>query len=132
MVDEGIRNSHQILGVDDNGNLKNLHMNNNGAVKVVVEGDSGGDTGDKETTLAAAVITAGTTAQSVTINKKVTQISVANYSETANVTVAIGNKNYVVGANIATDLPIGKDVTTMEISATEADTKVQYIVKGVE
>lgn len=85
-----------------------------------------------ETTLYAGVMTVGLQAQTIGVSKKVTQISIANYSESADVTVEVDNKSYVIGSNIATDLTIGKVVGTVGLSATEADTKVQYVIKGVD
>ena len=85
-----------------------------------------------ETILAANVITVGTVAQKIEINKKITELSIANYSETANVTVEIGENSYIIGSNMAVDLPIGKDITNISLTSTEEETKVQYVVKGVE
>lgn len=117
-----------LVGIDNNGDYKFVKTTNNGALKVSVDDGSIGG----ETTLNASIQTVGTTASSVSINKKVTSIDIANYSETANVTVGIGNASYVIGANIATTLVINKDVTNISLTSTEADTTVQIIVKGVE
>lgn len=87
---------------------------------------------ETETTLNASIQTVGITATTVAINKKVTSIDIANYSETANLTLITGNLNAVIGANIAVTLPINKNVTNISLTSTEADTKVQLIVKGVE
>ncbi len=117
-----------LVGTDNNGIFRSVKTNQNGNLEVVVtDGSIGG-----ETTLNASIQTVGTTASSVSINKKVTSIDIANYSETANVTVGIGNASYVIGANIATTLVINKDVTNISLTSTEADTTVQIIVKGVE
>ena len=85
-----------------------------------------------ETTLNASIQTVGTTASTIAINKKVTSIDIANYSETANLTVTIGSLSAVIGENLAVNIPVNKDVTNISITSTEADTKVQLIVKGVE
>lgn len=130
-MDEGIRNSHQILGVGDDGFLKNLHMTNNGELKVVISEGGSGDS-KVETTLKAEIINVGIATQTIDINKKVTSISIANYSETANINIEIDGIIYVVGANIATELPINKEISVINISATAANTKLQYIIKGVE
>ena len=84
-----------------------------------------------ECVLASAVITAGTTATSVSVNDFITTMEVANYSEDADVTITIGQDSIVVGANIATELPINAEVTNISISASAANTKVYYLVKGV-
>lgn len=154
-----------LKGIDENGNLKNVKVTEDGAL-VVSQGETSGSgsspipvniqnesivvgnnnsnpipvnlqnesivLGNNETTLSAGVLTLGTTSQSISVNKKVTELSIANYSETADVTIAIGQTNYVVGSNIAVDIPINKTVTSIGLTSTEADTKVQYIVKGEE
>lgn len=118
----------QILGKDSNGNYQLVKTNEEGALKVVMDGGSS----DSETTLNSSVQTVGTTATSISINKKITSIEIANYSESANVTLTIGNTQYVIGSNIATTLTINKDVTDITLASTEANTKVQIVVKGVE
>lgn len=85
-----------------------------------------------ETTLQAGVITVGTEATTIAINKKVTGLSIANYGETADITVTLGEKQYTVGSNLAIDLPINSQVTDIAVVSSEADTKVQYVVKGVK
>lgn len=115
-----------ISGVGPDGSQKNIKTNSNGNLEVVVSGES------SETTLNSSVQTVGTTATSISINKKITSIDIANYSESANVTLTIGNTQYVIGSNIATTLTINKDVTDISLASTEANTKVQIVVKGVE
>ena len=141
-----------LKGIDENGELRNVKLTEEGELLVKQAGGGSGATtttidntsenpvpvnvisGDTvvETTLSAGVITASTTATSIAVNKKVTEISIANYSETANVTLTIGTSNFVVGSNVATDFPIGKNIGSLSITATEADTKVQYVIKGEE
>lgn len=117
-----------LVGTDNNGEYQLVKTNENGNLAVVVtDGSTGG-----ETTLNASIQTVGTTATSISINKKVTTIDVANYSETADVTIEIGNASYVIGSSVATTLTINKDVTDISLTATEADTKVQIVIKGVE
>lgn len=118
-----------MIGIDNNGKYQEVKTNENGNLEVVVT--DGSATGS-ETTLNASVQTVGTTASSISINNKVTSIDIANYSETASITVGIGNASYVIGANIATTLVINKDVTNISLQSTAADTTVQIIVKGVE
>lgn len=124
-----------LQGFDKNGNLKGVKVSENGEIYVIMEGGSGGEeqkviTESNETTLYANVMTVGTEAQTIGVSKKVTEISIANYSETANVTVAVDETNYVIAPNVALDLPINKSVGIVGLSATEADTKVQYVIKG--
>lgn len=87
---------------------------------------------ENETTLSSSIQTVGTEASVIEVNKKVTEIEVANYSETADVTLNINSENFVVGSNIATSLLINKTVESISINSTEEDTKVQLIIKGVE
>ena len=124
-------------GFDENGNLRGVKVSKNGELYVVINGGSGSGQGggstiiqSNETTLSAGIITAGTTEQTIGVAKKVTEISIANCSETANITVSVGQKNFVVAPNLAVDLPINNTVTEIGITSTEADTKVQYVVKG--
>ena len=55
-----------------------------------------------------------------------------NLATQRTVTVTVGEKQYTVGANLAIDLPINSQVTDITIVSSEADTKIQYVVKGVE
>ena len=87
---------------------------------------------ENETTLNASIQTVGTTATTVVINKKVTSIDIANYSETADITMTIGDLVATIGANIATTLVINKNITNISLTSNEESTKVQLIVKGVE
>lgn len=126
-------------GFDENGNLRGVKVSENGELHVIMNGGSGSGQGggstiiqSNETTLSAGIITAGTTEQTIGVAKKVTEISIANCSETANITVSVGQKNFVVAPNLAVDLPINNTVTEIGITSTEADTKVQYVVKGEE
>lgn len=159
--DEGIRSRTQIQGQAPDGSLKNLRTDANGNLKVAVEGGGQTGAQDVnivntdaidveisnsnpievevtnqvspvvEKVLASAVITLGTTAQSVSINANVTSIQVANYSEEEDVTITIGQDSIVVGANIAEELPINDEVTNIGLVSTGADTKFYYVVKGV-
>lgn len=117
------------IAVDENKKGIPLQTDSNGNLKVVV---TDGSAGGSETTLNASVQAVGTTATSISINKKVTTIDVANYSETADITLTIGSTSYVIGASIATTLTINKDVTNISLISTTAGTKVQLVIKGVE
>lgn len=122
-----------IKAITENDELVNVKATKEGKLLVDMGENSGEETAKEiETTLNASVQTVGTTATTVAINKKVTSIDIANYSETANLTLITGNLNAVIGANITVTLPINKNVTNISLTSTEADTKVQLIVKGVE
>lgn len=128
-----------LRGVDENGNLQNVNVSEDGAVSVKLEGASINEQGemsvkveDKEVTLLSEVLVVGTTATEKAINKKVTSIMAANYSETSDITITIGDKNYQLGANLALEFPINAEITNISIVATEASTKMQLVVKGVE
>lgn len=122
-----------IKAITENDELVNVKATKEGKLLVDMGESSGEETPPEiETTLNASIQTVGTTATTVVVNKKVTNIDIANYSETANITVVIGDLSAVIGANIATTLVINKDVTNISLTSTEDDTKVQLIVKGVE
>lgn len=127
--DEGIRSQNQVQGQAPDGSLKNVRTNENGELLVAMNG--GGDTGKEEKVLASGVVTLGTTALSISVNAKVTDIQVANYSEEANVTMTIGTKSIVIAPNIAEDIPVNEQVTNLSLVSTAADTKFYYVVKGV-
>lgn len=122
-----------LKGVDENGNLQNVYVSEEGALKVNLKGAVATEqTSDKEFTILSEILTVGTTATSKTINKKVTSIMVANYSETSDVSIAVGENTLQVGANLALELPINLDIASLSITATEDSTKIQLVVKGVE
>ena len=120
-----------LKGIDENGNLQNVFVSEDGTLKVNLEGTVE-QTSDKEITILSEILTVGTTATSKTINKKVTSIMVANYSETSDTTITIGNNEFDVGANLALELPMNEQISSFNITATEDDTKIQLVVKGVE
>lgn len=119
-----------LRGIDENGNLQNVNVSEDGAIKVKLE--DGETTKKSEVTLLSDTLTVGTTATSKEINKKVTSIMVANYSETSDVTIANGEDNLKVGANLALELPLNKEISNLNITAEEDNTKMQLVVKGVE
>ena len=122
-----------LKAITENDELVNVKATKEGKLLVDIGEDSGGETSQQvETTLNASIQTVGTTATTVSINKKVTSIDIANYSETADITITAGDLTAIIGANIATTLVINKDVTNISLTSTVADTKVQSIVKGVE
>lgn len=118
-----------LKGITENGELKNVKVSENGEIltKRVEQ-----EVKEIETTLQAGVITVGTEATTIAINKKVTVLSIANYSETADITVTAGEKSYTIGSNLALDLPINGQVTDISVVSSEEDTKLQYVIKGVE
>ena len=126
-----------LKAITENDELVNVKATKDGKLLVNIgessgEGTGGGTTQEVETTLNASIQTVGITATTIAINKKVTSIDIANYSETANLTITIGSLSAVIGENLAVNIPVNKDVTNISITSTEADTKVQLIVKGVE
>lgn len=142
--DDGVRNHNQIQGVDTEGNLKNIKVNENGemmtsgstsiaGVNPTEDGKLPVDIGERViTTLMCDIATVEIEATSVEINKKVTKIELANYSDTAKVTVNVGSKSMVIGSNLVVELLFNEDITTMELSSTEEGVEVQYLVEGEE
>lgn len=129
MADEGIKYQNQIRGITDSGEVKNIRTDENGALKVAMEGAIETTT-DKEKVLASGVETIGTTASTITINGNVTILMFANYSEEADVTLTIGQETIVVAASIALEIPVNKEVTSISVVSTAADTKIYYLAKG--
>ena len=125
-----------LKGITENGEMKNVKLSENGAMKVELEVSKGGlettSSKDREITLIASVLSIGTEEQSIVVNKKVTSIMVANYSETADITLNAGDTDLQIGANLALELPVNLQVENLTIVSTEADTKIQLVVKGVE
>ena len=138
-----------MIGYDEEGNMQNVKVSKDGEVYVKTTESQGTSTtttvGNTDTnpvpvkeiketvtTLNASIQTVGTTATTIAINKKVTQIDIANYSEEANVTLSAGGVSAVIGANIATTIKLNKQVDNISLISTAADTKVQLIVSGVE
>ena len=117
-----------LKGFDKNGNLQNVMVTEEGAILTKIAGNE--NEGGKETTLYVGVPTVGVNEITIGVNEKISEISVANYSETANVSVSVDNKNFTIGSELALDLPINKMIGTIGLSATEENTKVQYIIKG--
>lgn len=128
-MDEGIKAQGQMRGITDGGNLKNIRTDEQGRMLVNVDGQT---QTSKEKVLASASIKAGTEATTIDVNGKVTTALVANYSETATITVAVDGENIVVDSSIAIELPINKEVTSLGIISNEADTKVYYLLKGIK
>nr|DAO22399.1 MAG TPA: hypothetical protein [Caudoviricetes sp.] len=125
-----------LKGITENGEMKNVKLSENGAMKVELEVSKGGlettSSKDREITLIASVLSIGTEEQSIVVNKKVTSIMAANYSETADITLNAGGTDLQIGANLALELPVNLQVENLTIVSTEADTKIQLVVKGVE
>lgn len=125
-----------LKGITENGEMKNVRLNDDGALKVALESTEDGikttSNQDREITLVASVLSVGTDAQPIVVNKKVTSITVANYSETADITLNAGGKDLQIGANLALELPVNLQVENLTLTSTEANTKIQLVVKGVE
>lgn len=131
MTSDGVKTANQVQFQKADGTPTVPVVGDNGGVMVELA-DGSLPTVNKPTTLYANVLTANTEEQTIGVNKEVTEIYIANYSDTASVTVSAANKNYTIGPNMAVDLTINKTVTNVGISATAADTKVQYVIKGVD
>lgn len=165
-----------LKGFDENGNMQNVKVSEDGEVFVKTSGENTGNTTtqaeitnteanpvpveiknqqtipneikinnttenaipvsiqgiETETTLNASVQNVGTEATTIAINKKVTQIDIANYSEEANVTLNAGGISAVIGANIATTIKLNKQIDNISLVSTIANTKVQLVISGVE
>lgn len=121
-----------LTGINKNGEQKNILVTDEGKVVVKISDEEQESTSQEETTLNASVQTIGTSATTIAINKKVTQIDIANYSEEANITLTAGGVSAVIGANIATTIKLNKQVDNISLVSTVADTKVQLVVSGVE
>lgn len=117
-----------LKGIDEKGEMRNLKVDENGALKVLIDENES----KLETTLVASVITVGTVSQNIEVGKKVTQLNIANYSDTADLTLTINEKDYTIGSNLTVDLLINRTVDRISIVSTEDNTKIQYIIKGVE
>ena len=126
-----IRRNYMLKGIDEKGNLQNVNVSEDGAVKVQMEGTVE-QTSDKEIAVISEILTVGTTSTSKSINRRVTTIMVANYSETSDVSMNIGEKVLQIGANLALELPINAEIANLGITATEDSTKIQLVGKGVE
>lgn len=123
-----------IQGITKNGDLKNIMVNEDGTLPVRIEGEeiAVSQTSDIEVTLNSSILTLSQETQTVNIGKKVTMIMIANYSETADVSMTINDNIYQIGSNLALELPMNLVIDSLTLSSTEADTKIQLVVKGVE
>lgn len=124
-----------LKGFDKNGNIQNVILNEDGSIPVQMS--NGGavevvQTSDQETVLNASIVMLSTEVHTITVNKKLTVISIANYSDTADITMTIGTKTYQIGAGLAIDFPINEVVESISLVSTSADTKTQLVIKGVE
>lgn len=120
-----------ISALNSKKELVNLKATDEGILLVAINGEGSSSQG-VETTLNASVQTVGITENILEINKKVTSIDIANYSETANITVVVGETSYTIGKNVATTLIINKTVENISLTASEENSEVQLIIKGVE
>ena len=111
-------------------NVENVNSTENGSVKVSIEENNVPKIA--ETTIRSEVLSVGIAETSIPINKKITEIDVANYSETSIVTLTIGELEAQVGNNLGITIPINKEAENISIKATEEGTQVQIVVKGVE
>lgn len=123
-----------LVGVNKKGEMKNVVLGEDGSIPVNVGNVElpVQQTSDKEITLNSSIQTLSTEETSIAIGKKVTMIMIANYSETSDVTMKIGEKTYQVGATLALELPMNIKIDNLILTATEANTKIQLVVKGIE
>lgn len=123
-----------LQGTTKNGELKNVVVNEDGSLPVNIQGEgvSVKQTSDIEVTLKASILTLGTEQESIAISKKVTMIMIANYSDTSDVSIIVGEKTYQIGSNLALEFPMNVTINNLILSATENDTKIQLVIKGVE
>ena len=134
-----------LKGFTQNGEMVNVLVTDEG--KLVVEGAGGSSGGETtinntsenpvpvnitEKTLNASIQQVGTTGTTINIDDRVTTIGIANFSDTANVSLQIGQKTYQIASSVSVDLPINDDVDDIVLTSTEANTKVQIIIKGVK
>lgn len=125
MVTDGVKTANQVQFQKADGTPSVPIIGNKGLLVEIGEGEA--------TTLYANVMTANIEEQTIGIGgKKVTEIEIANFSDEAKATISVDESNFVIGPGIATTLLINKTVTTVGISATAANTDVQYVIKGVE
>ena len=122
---------------NDQNELTNVKVTNKGELKVSLSEGTTTENGfvkttSGETTLLVDNLSIGSEAQEIAINKYVTEIELANYSETAKLTVAIGDIEATIGESIVTSFPINAEVENISITSTEENSKVQIIVKGVK
>lgn len=132
MIANNVKTANQIQVQDANGNPVVPMVGAKGGM--LVEMASGSSSVKEETTLNSNYITVGTTGSVINVsNSKITEIAVANYSEEVTITVEVGTTTHTIGPNIAIELPVNKTgITSITITASVADTKVQYAIKGVE
>ena len=119
------------------GGTQNTNINNtdDNPIPVKIINETGVEvvqTSDQEVVLNASIIMLTTEEHAITLNKKITTLSIANYSDTADITMTIGEKVYQIGAKLAIDFPINKVVESISLVSTATDTKTQLVIKGVE
>lgn len=131
MNDEGIRAQNQMRGITDKGNLRNLRTDEKGRMLVVIS-DGKVENISKEKVLTSVSATIGTEATTTAINGNATTMLVANYSETADITIGFDDEEVIVGASVALEIPVNKQVSNLSIKSSEEDTKVYYLLKGIE
>lgn len=134
-----------LKGFDEKGSLRTIKMSEEGELYVkssgtgkqqIINDESNPIPAfiikENETTLYATVETVGTEQLTIEVGKKVSEIDIANYSETSNLTIIAGELNAVIGPNMALTLSINKQIDNIYLISNETNTKVQIVVKGVE
>ena len=126
--DEGVKAPHQIQGVTEDGVLKNIRVNSEGKLLVDLSGLTNSQ--EQEHTVAANTMTLNTEEQSIQIEEDITKISIANFSETANIIATVETKEFVIGPGIVVDLRLniaaGSSIT---VRSTEENVLMQYILE---
>ena len=122
--DEARKVEGQIQGITEDGWLRNIKTDDDGKLLT-----SGGATElPEETTTICEVVTEEKTYD---FDKKISSISIANYSEKDNLILSVDTQNMIIGANIAIDLPINFNVHSITLSSVGDEVKAQLAVKVV-
>ena len=144
-----------LVGITENGYLKNIKVSENGEILTKSSGTQSSNientvdnpvpvqiidntqvkvvqTSDQEVVLNASILQLSNEATSIDINKKVTVISIANYSESDDITMTVKEKQYQIGSSLAIDFPINDTIENISLVSTGTDTKTQLVIKGVE
>lgn len=123
-----------LIGITEKGEVKNVKVNEDGEMKIALEDEvlETSSIQDREVVLNSSILIIGTNTTTITIGKKVTSIMIANYSETADITINTGSSNLQIGSNLALELPVNLEIEKLSITSTETDTKIQLVIKGVK
>lgn len=129
-MNEGRNMPGQIQGITNNGEIRNIRTDENG--NIMTSQSAGGDSGASTSDITTIICEIVDEEKTIQVNKYVTEISVANYSEENNITLSIDEEENIIGANIAFDMPVNKNVSNISVEGTSDDIKLQLVVKGVK